>query len=298
MIVCIGEILADMIGKKKGNMIEYSAYAGGAPFNVACGVARLGGNVSFCGRVGKDEVGKFLLGYGNGVSGLNASIVTDGTRNTTLAFVTLDESGERSFAFARKHTADYAFTLQEVESQLEQADIVHLGSLMLSEEEGRAFAEALYARVKQLKKKLSFDVNYRDDIFESGEVAKSIYGKWLDRADILKLSEDEVTLFFGADESKLYALSEGRKIFVTLGKKGSVLYENGVKSSAETIKVTPVDTTGAGDGFYAGALAQIDGGEQNPERILRIANICGALATEKYGAIDGLPTKEEVQNRL
>ncbi len=298
MLLCVGEILADMIGKKTGNGVEYRCFAGGAPFNVACGVARLGGNVRFNGRVGKDEIGRLLTDYARNVKGLKSRLTVDENRNTTLAFVTLAEDGERSFSFLRQQTADYAFLMEEVEDCLKDADTVHIGSLMLSEEMGRSFAEALADRAKALGKKISFDVNYREDIFETTAQAKTIYGSWLEKADILKLSEDEVSLFFGNSEKELFELSKNRKVFVTLGKKGSALYENGCKTTCPSIEVQPVDTTGAGDGFYAGVLYQLDKGVTEAKEILRFANVCGALATEKYGAIDGLPTYDEVKARL
>lgn len=299
MIVSIGEILADMVGKKAERSIRFKCFAGGAPFNVACGVAKLGGNVKFIGCVGKDEIGIFLKEYAADVVGLDSEIYTDSERNTTLAFVTLSESGERSFSFFRKNTADYALDISMVKPSLEKADIVHIGSLMLSEKRGRMFAEEVAALVKGAGKLLSFDVNFREDIFESKDAAKAVYAPWLERADILKLSEEESEMFFGKDgELPLLKLSSGKKIFVTLGKKGAKLYENGTMRECGTIDVRVVDTNGAGDAFYAGVLRQIDGGEKDGGRILRYANVCGALTTAKYGATESLPCGGEVVKYL
>ncbi len=298
MILSIGEILADMIGTKRGRHVELECFAGGAPFNVAVGVARLGGEVSFLGCVGQDEVGDFLKAYAE-EEGLSEHVKRDETRNTTIAFVTLNEEGERSFSFLRNHTADYALSASDAEPLILQADLVHIGSLMLSEEEGRAFAEWAYAFAKANGKKVSFDVNYREDIFQSAEEAKEIYTGWLSRADVLKLSEDEAALFFGEkQEAELKRLSMGRKVFVTLGKHGSVLYENGVATTCPSICVQVTDTTGAGDAFYAGALAQIDRGVTDARQILSFANVCGALATTKHGATEALPNREEVKKLL
>ncbi len=299
MIVSIGEILADMIGKKAEKSVQFECFAGGAPFNVACGVAKLGGKVKFVGCVGKDEIGDFLKEYAASVAGLESDIHTVKERNTTLAFVTLSESGERSFSFFRKNTADYALDVSAAEASVREADIVHIGSLMLSEKEGRAFAEKVAAYAKSLKKKISFDVNFREDIFAGREEAKSVYAPWLERADILKLSEEEAEMFFGEDrEARLTKLSVGRKIFVTLGKKGAELYENGICTQCKTVDVRVIDTNGAGDAFYAGALRQIDGGERDGMKILRYANVCGALATTKHGATEALPGESEVKKYL
>lgn len=299
MIVSIGEILADMVGKKAEKSVRFECFAGGAPFNVACGVAKLGGNIKFVGCVGNDEIGVFLKEYAADVVGLGSEIYTDSERNTTLAFVTLSESGERSFSFFRKNTADYAFDISMAETSVREADIVHIGSLMLSEKRGRMFAEEVAALVKGAGKLLSFDVNFREDLFESTDTAKTVYAPWLERADILKLSEEEAEMFFGKNrERALSELSVGKKIFVTLGKKGAKLYENGTMRECGTIDVRVVDTNGAGDAFYAGALRQIDGGEKDGDKILRYANICGALATAKHGATESLPCGSEVAKYL
>ena len=299
MILCIGEILADMIGSKREQSMRFDCFAGGAPFNVACGIAKLGCRAAFFGCVGNDAVGRFLREYADGVKGLQSRISVSPDRNTTLAFVTLSEEGERSFSFYRRHTADYALELSAVRPLLADADIVHLGSLMLSEEAGRRFAEEVCSAVKESGKRLSFDVNYREDIFASAEEARRIYSAWLERADILKLSDDEADLFFGEErERSLLCLSEGRKVFVTLGRRGARLYENGAFTERPTVPAATVDTTGAGDAFYAGALSRIDAGENDAGRLLLYANVCGAIATERYGATAGLPSAEEVRERL
>lgn len=296
MIFCIGEILADMIGTKRGRSIRFECFAGGAPFNVACGIAKLGGNVAFAGCVGDDEIGSFLKNYAAGVANLKSVISTDPTRNTTIAFVTLNEEGERSFSFFRKNTADYALSLPMAEKLWEEADIIHLGSLMLSEEQGRCFADEVFHKAKTCGKKISFDVNYREDIFDNEETAKHIYTEWLSRADILKLSEDEATMFFGENiDESLKRLSAQRIVFVTLGKAGAAMYADGEKTSRPTADVKVVDTNGAGDAFYAGVLYQIEKGEKCPETILDFANVCGALTTSKHGATEALPSMNEVE---
>ena len=218
MIVCVGEILADLIAKETEEGIVYSRHAGGAPFNVACGVKKLGGNAEFYGSVGNDLIGKYLKEFASR-RGLGAHIRSIPDRNTTLAFVDLDESGDRSFCFYRKNTADYRFDESAIGEIVEKADIVHLGSLALGEEEGRAFHDRLIAAAKRAGKRVSFDANYREDIFPDRNEALKIYGKYLAAADILKLSEEELYLFSGerGEEPAARELSKGKMLFVTLG---------------------------------------------------------------------------------
>lgn len=301
MIVCVGEILADLIAKQTDEGIVYSRHAGGAPFNVACGIQKLGGSVKFYGSVGNDLIGAFLKEFARGRGlGEHVRIVPD--RNTTLAFVDLDENGDRSFCFYRKRTADYCFDEREIGEIVETADIVHLGSLALSEEEGRAFYDKLIAAAHRAKKRVSFDANYREDIFPDRKRAVEIYRTYLEAADILKLSEDELTIFSEEKDAEraARALSRGKKLFVTLGKRGSLFSENGgdvVRVGAPDLK--PVDTTGAGDAYYAGVLYSIDRDALAPvAEIMRMGSVCGTLTTQKKGAIEAFPDRKQIAELL
>ncbi len=304
MILSIGEILADMIGKtvspQKGETeTTFSRYPGGAPFNVACNLANLGAKVGFCGRVGDDLVGSFLCDFAETCGFDRLALQTDPNRNTTLAFVELDADGERSFCFYRKGTADYFIDTTEIEPLIADADIVHLGSLMLSAPEGRAVADRIIALVRQHGKKLSFDINYRDDIFENAEQAVAIYWRYAAQADIVKYSEEEATLFTETstvDEAVEVLKGSDALSFVTLGKRGSLCVWRGEVYRMDTISVECVDTTGSGDAFFAGALSVLDhAADYTPEvlkQALRIGNICGAITATGYGAIHkGLNTE-------
>ena len=299
MILCVGEILVDMIGGEKDGVFCYERKAGGAPFNVACAAAKFGASAAFVGAVGDDTVGRFLKAFVQ-KQGLTQSFVAlNETQNTTLAFVDLDEFGERSFCFYRKNTADYH--LPEVPEEIFQtAQIVHIGSLMISEKAGEEYALALAHRAKTAKKLVSFDVNFRDDIFRDTAQAVKTYKQLIELADIVKFSEDEVQIF-GAE------YVEGLKdklVCISLGKAGSKWQYQGKEQTVSSISVKPVDTTGAGDAFYAGVLSMLLGlskAEWTDETLhtaLKFGNVCGALNTLQRGAIDGLPTLEEVQKYL
>ena len=299
MVLSIGEILADLIGTWNEGSFFYERKAGGAPFNVACGVKRFGAKSAFAGCVGADTVGAFLEKFAN-AQGLDELVLRkDETRNTTLAFVELDEAGERSFCFYRKNTADYI--LPEISAELlERANIVHIGSLMLSEPEGREYAGTLARRVKAAGKLVSFDVNFRTDIFRDREEAVRIYKEQIALADIVKFSEDEVEIF---TEEYVSSLSD-KLVCVSLGAQGSEWRFGGKSGRVSSVRVKPVDTTGAGDAFYAGVLAKLDGvlrerwTEEFLNKTFAFANVCGALNTLGRGAIDHLPTLEQVMQIL
>ena len=299
MILCIGEILADMIGEEKNGITTYERKAGGAPFNVACALKKFGANVKFVGSVGDDLVGQFLIGYANNFGMDTTHIHKHAERNTTLAFVELNEQGERSFCFYRKNTADYA--MPSVDDELiKSANIVCIGSLMLSDIGCVDYALSIIDRAHAYGKLVAFDVNYRTDIFRDKQSAVQTYKKILAVADIVKFSQDEVEIF---GEEYVNTLTD-KLVLITLGKDGSQWRHNGRQNDVPTIKVSPVDTTGAGDAFFAGALSVLSGYSSNSwtEQVLnhslRFGNVAGALNTTGRGAIDNLPNLQTINTHL
>ena len=193
MILCVGEILCDMTGSVQSGKTVYEQNAGGAPFNVACAAAKFGTESAFVGCVGDDLMGIFLerFAHTQGLKELylRRDLRRDPRRNTTLAFVSLDEHGDRSFCFYRKDTADYHLPAVP-DDLLGRAHIVHVGSLMLSERTGRLYAEELMRRARGAGKLVSFDVNFRSDIFRNTRAAVNVYREIIVLADIVKFSEE------------------------------------------------------------------------------------------------------------
>ena len=295
MVLCVGEILVDMIAVSDNGNVSYQRKAGGAPFNVACAISKFGGKASFVGSVGKDTIGNFLKDFINKQQLSNYYLQQLDNRNTTLAFVDLDSAGERTFCFYREHTADYILPVIS-EEMIDEANIVHIGSLMLSEAEGVKYAKELIQTVKEKNKLVSFDVNYRTDIFPNTEYAIKVYKEIIELADIVKFSEEEIEIF-----TKEYVDTlKDKLVCISLGKDGSRYQFNSLVGNVPSIRVIPVDTTGAGDAFYAGILSIIsDINKANwSEKVFQDAflfgNICGALNTLGKGAIDNLPSKLEV----
>ena len=172
---------------------------------------------------------------------------------------------------------------------------------MLSEKHGVEFIERLIERVGKYSAKISFDVNFRSDVFKNEQEAVAVYTRILPLVDIIKFSEDETDIF-GKDyiEREL----KDKLVFVTLGSKGSKWFYKGIGGHVPTIKVKCVDTTGAGDAFYAGVLTKLDKKDAPVEtdeylnETLKFANVCGGLNTRGKGAIDCLPDLEEIERVL
>ena len=298
MVLSIGEILVDIFADGENKRV----FPGGAPFNLACNIKKFKGDVFFYGAVGKDEYGKFLS---DAISKRLSDYYLEMYKeyDTTQALVTID-NGERSFRFVRSNGADYHLNVKTLnEFDYSKIKIVHIGSLMLSAKEGQEF---YYSAVKELKKhnvRISFDVNYRDDIFKSEEEAKNIFISALKEADIIKFTEEELELLSGQKDILvgLKALLTDKQVaVVTLGSKGSMFFSKNKFIQVPSFPLKPVDTTGAGDAFYSYFLYSLDKGLDisNDEEIrnaLTRANIVGGLTTQKFGAIDTAPTLEEIE---
>ena len=291
MILSVGEILADMVGGACDGSLGFRAFAGGAPFNVAVGAKRAGARVGFVGRVGDDVIGRFVTGEAKRASLDRLDVQVDPERNTTLAFVSLVD-GERDFTFHRHDTADYHICLDEMDLDgYEDLNILHLGSLMLSEEAGRDFAAKVAARVKEKGVTLSFDMNFRMDTYRDFEDAKAAYAPFVKAADIIKFSEDELALYTGISDTvaAIESITHRDQLFVlTLGAQGSMYYYNGEIAKVPTEPLKPVDTTGAGDAFFGTFLALVENGARDKatlEKALRVANAAGARATQFLGAV-------------
>ncbi|MBQ6921097.1 MAG: carbohydrate kinase [Bacilli bacterium] len=304
MLISIGEILVDIF--KDGN--SKTTLPGGAPFNVACNALLYTKEVGFIGTIGNDEDGRLLKATAESKPFKLLFLKELSDRYTSKAIVSLD-NGERSFKFDRSFGADYIFDINSINfKDIKDNDIIHIGSLMLSEKEGREFFFELVKRIKkETNAKISFDINYRDDIFNSEAEAKEIFIKALKEADILKFSIEEVELL--TKEKDLVKglktlLNENQIAVITLGSKGSIYYHKSHIVEVPTYKVKPVDTTGAGDAFYSYFLASL---VNHPEFIncdkeiihyLTRANVVGGLATLKKGAINVAPCEEEIDQFL
>lgn len=288
-----------MIGEEKNGITTYERKAGGAPFNVACALKKFGSDVKFVGSVGDDLIGQFLIKYAKDF-GMDTSYIHENReRNTTLAFVELNADGERSFCFYRKNTADYCMPAVSDEL-IRSADIVCIGSLMLADPDCVEYALDIVERAHSLGKTVAFDVNYRTDIFRDRDSAVRAYKRILTVADIVKFSEDEVLTF---TEEYVDSLTD-KLVLITLGKNGSEWRYKGKRNRIPTITVKTVDTTGAGDAFFAGALSVLDSSVGAPiseeilDSALRFGNIAGALNTTGRGAIDNLPSLDTINTYL
>ena len=310
-ILTVGELLIDLTQTHidEGGVRHYAANPGGAPANVAVAAARLGAGAGFIGKVGADTYGDDLQAVlersGVEVSGLYR---TDKAL-TTQAVVSVAPSGERSFAFYRSPGADTLLTEQEVARALDPLPrVVHFGSVSLTAEPARSATLAAGRLAKQGGALVSYDPNYRANLWPDEKTAVDWMQKPLPMVDLLKISDEELPLLTGLEdpEAGTAALRKYgiRLIVVTLGAKG-VFYRLGdATGTIPGVKVKVADTNGAGDTFLGALLSRLVLRGAEPlealtgpelEEMLSFANRAAALTCTRSGAIPAMPTLEEVE---
>ena len=309
-VVAVGELLIDFTpaGTSDRGAALFARNPGGAPANVLAAVTRLGGRTAFIGKVGEDGFGRFLRdtldGLGIDVSGL----VMTGEVPTTLAFVQLDEHGDRSFSFYRKPGADIMLSPGEVMRELTgQARIMHFGSVSLTDEPSRSATLAAVRAAKEAGAVVSYDPNYRPLLWESPGEAKRWMREGLSLADIVKVSDEELTLLTGEtdlERGSQKLLEAGASLaLVSLGAKGAFFRLGELCGRQPTFDVRTVDTNGAGDSFFGAVLYRLCGKSlaeirsltrEELEDVLSFGNAAGSMTTTRPGAIPALPTMEEV----
>ncbi|KAK9989762.1 hypothetical protein SO802_030001 [Lithocarpus litseifolius] len=315
LVVCFGELLIDFVPTISGlSLAEAPAFkkaAGGAPANVAVGIARLGGSSAFIGKVGEDEFGYMLADILKQNNVNNEGMRFDPGARTALAFVTLKSDGEREFMFFRNPSADMLLREAELDFDLiRKAKIFHYGSISLITEPCKSAHIAAAKAAKDSGAVLSYDPNLRLPLWPSAESAREgILSIWK-MADIIKVSEEEVSFLTQGEDP--YNDAVVRKLFhpnlklllVTEGPDGCRYYTKNFNGRVKGLKVDAVDTTGAGDAFVAGMLSQLslDFSLLQKEDLLRdalkFANVCGALTVTERGAIPALPTREAVLDAM
>lgn len=312
-VIALGELLIDFASKSADaeGYPTMAANPGGAPGNFLAALNAYGKKTAFLGKVGDDAFGHLLLGTLNRAGIETRGILVDPTVFTTLAFVTFDESGDRSFSFARKPGADTQIFWEEVDkTMIDQAKIFHFGTLSLTGEPARTTTQKCVAYAKAQGKLITCDPNLRKPLWATMEEAKEQILWSLHQADVVKISDEEVEFLWGCtpEEGAQKLLTEcGVSLaMVTLGPKGCLLKTANAVCTVPGLKVSPIDTTGAGDIFGGSAVSRLlDLGKDiaeltdaDLEFIGSFATTAASLSTEVLGGIPSIQEKEVVLKRM
>ena len=312
-VIALGELLIDFASKSvdAAGYPTMAANPGGAPGNFLAALNAYGKKTAFLGKVGDDAFGHLLLGTMNQAGIETKGIIVAPTVFTPLAIVTFDETGDRSFSFARKPGADTQLTWEEVDkTMIDDAKVFHFGTLSLTGEPARTTTQKAVAYAKEKGKLITCDPNLRKPQWATMEEAKEQILWSLQQADVVKISDDEVDFLWGCspEEGADKLLNEfGVSLaMVTLGPKGCYLKTANAVCTAPGPKVSPIDTTGAGDIFGGSAVSRLldlgkdiaDLTEEDLAFIGRFATPAASLSTEFIGGIPSIQDKEVVLERM
>jgi fructokinase len=315
-VVCLGETLVDLVSVRPGARLEdapsFRFAAGGAPANVAAGVARLGRRSALIAAVGDDAPGRFLRAA-LARSGVDVGAVATVPRHpTALALVSVASDGRPEFAFYGDHPAHLTLCLTPaMRTRIAAARIVHYGSISLLANPSRAATLTARAIARRRGGLTSYDPNLRPSLWPSAATARRWLIAGLEGADIVKVNREELSFLTGMRDVRRglgALLARGPRLVVaTLGADGCVWRGVMGEGRVRGLRARVVDTTGAGDAFVAamlvGLLEHDAGREHLPaastmDAVLTFATAAAAASTECRGAIPALPSRRRIQAML
>lgn len=301
---CLGDAVVDLLPDGEGRLLQCP---GGAPANVAVGIARLAGNSGFIGRVGGDPFGHFMRQTLTAEQVDTTYLAVDPARRTSTVVVALDDEGERSFTFMVRPSADQFVEPGDLPA-FRQGEWLHCCSIALACEPSRSTTFEAMRRVQAAGGFVSVDPNIRTDLWSDPQLLRQCLADALSLADVVKLSEEEMAFITGSAQTdslmpQLAARFGVTLLLVTQGKAGVKVCYQGQVMHYPSRPVTSIDTTGAGDAFVAGllwGLAQHGLPENESQLAARLASAqaCGALATTAKGAMTALPRLPQLQQML
>ncbi len=313
-VVALGELLIDFAPQSvnEAGYPTLSANPGGAPGNFLAALNKYDCKTAMIGKVGDDMFGRLLIKTLQNAGIETKGVLIDKNQFTTLAFVSLDESGNRDFSFARKPGADTCLTPDEIdESLIADARVFHFGTLSLTNEPAASATRKAVELAKAHGLTISLDPNLRKPLWKSEADAKAAIEWSLHKADTVKISDEEIEFLWGLtpEEGGKKLLNEyGVSLaYITLGPKGcyAVTASRHITVNSPS-GVQVIDTTGAGDIFGGSAMSQFlqykkspsDLTEEELTQIVRFACTAASLSTQKHGGITSVPDKQEVLDRL
>jgi sugar/nucleoside kinase (ribokinase family) len=305
-VLAVGEVLVDLVAPDASDLasaVNFIAAQGGAPGNVACAVARLGGRSEFVGAVGRDAFGARLR-HTLSEFGVGLGRLRELDRRTSLALAATGGQGPPDFVFYRD--ADAALSPDDIDrAAIAAASFVYLGSMALQAEPGRSAMFRAIDLARELGTYVSFDPNIRLRSWASADAARNALEPVTRVADVLKVDRHESEILTGETDPRNALRLLGHPealIVITLGENGCLWRRGAYSGAVAGVAVQAVETTGAGDAFAGALLFRLtrQGQElqtipvETLENCLRFACAAGALACTEPGAVSALPTYEQV----
>jgi len=312
--VTLGELLIDFVSIDEdvslADLPTFAGAAGGAPANVAVGLARLGVSAGFIGKVGDDPFGEFLRRTLDAAGVDTRSLRIGPGSRTTLAFVATRSDGQKDICFYRNPGADILLTAEEiVRDDVCSARLFHFGSVSLSRSPAREATLHAALMARQAGLLISYDPNWRPSLWPDEAEARGRLWEAMPIADVVHCAEEEWEFITGTSDLEAGArtiLQAGpRLVVVTLGERGCYYDDGDSRGEVPGFRVDVVDSLGAGDAFVAAMLSQLiyaprDGKlpDASLREIMEYANAAGALTCTRRGVIPSLPTAGQLEDFL
>ena len=313
-VVALGELLIDFtcVGTDADGYPTMAAHPGGAPANFLAALAKFGAKTALLGKVGSDAFGKMLCDTLCKAGIETTGLVETDDVFTTLAFVTLHETGNREFSFSRKPGADTCLAFEEIDlSLIDEAKVFHFGTLSLTDEPARSATCRAVEYAKSAGKLITYDPNLRKPLWRNLSVCREQMLWGLSRADVVKISDEEVEFLFGlgVEDGAAHILRhyDVKLVFVTCGAEGCYFKNAKAAGKIPALSgITVKDTTGAGDIFGGSAVwkllqcgnapQELSGGELT--EIVTFASTAAGLSTTMSGGISSVPENDSVMERI
>ncbi len=317
-VICLGELLIDFCAAEADVSLAdartFVKAPGGAPANVAVGVARLGLSAGFICAVGDDPFGEFLENVivREGVD--TSHLVKIDDVRTTLAFIASRSDGRKDIAFYRNPGADMCLAAEHIDADyITSSAAMHFGSISRIDPSPRAATDLARKLAMGAGAMISYDPNWRPTLWADHDIARERIVEGFDGTTVAKVSDEEWELVTGSKDfagGAGFILDRGVQLVVrSEGDHGASFATAKTSGYVEPFAVQCVEPTGAGDGFMACLIVELlahrrdsvqPGALDKSElmRIVRRANAAGALACTKLGAIPSLPTADEVDALL
>ena len=309
--ICIGELLIDFVSTTTDvTLAECPSFAkapGGAPANVAVGLAKLGVYSGFIGKVGDDPFGDFLRQTLDR-NAVDTSYLISGTGSrTTLAFVATRSDGSKDITFYRNPGADIQLAPEEIEeAYIQSAELFHYGSVSLSHQPSRDATLKAIRCAKDAGAFISYDPNLRLMLWDNPDEAKHWMWEVMPYANVVKIADEEWGFIMetpSLQDGSARLLEIGIDLVVVTRGEHGCYYNNGLNQGyVDGFGVDVIDPLGAGDGFVAAMLSRLVPlsesvlDDNQLRTIMRYANAAGALTTQKVGVIPALPTASEIED--
>ena len=308
----IGEALIDFIPQEKNCRLKdvngFTKAAGGAVANVAGTVAKLGIKAKLLTKVGKDPFGDYLLECMKKQNIDISYVKQTSLYDTSLAFVSLDDKGNRDFKFYRKTAADLAYAIEDIdESCLDDVKIIHFCSVDLVPSSMKEAHKYLLELAKKHNILISFDPNLRFSLWHDLNLLKETVLEFMKYANIIKISDEELAFITGCNninEAKDSILKDNCELLIyTKGKDGAEIFTKNNHLVIDGLKVKAIDTTGAGDSFIGAFIYQLlknkdyylaNIPKERLEEYLKFANYYGAYMTSVEGALASLADQKTI----